>query len=37
MIGGCSSHNGCTASLGAREDYDDWSGRGNPGWDGGHR
>lgn len=33
MIGGCSSHNGCTASLGAREDYDDWARRGNPGWE----
>ncbi|HEX4246341.1 MAG TPA: GMC family oxidoreductase [Pseudonocardia sp.] len=33
VVGGCSSHNGCTASLGAREDYDDWSRRGNPGWD----
>ncbi|MEU3294448.1 GMC family oxidoreductase [Streptomyces longwoodensis] len=33
MIGGCSSHNGCTASLGARADYDDWAGQGNPGWE----
>lgn len=33
MMGGCSSHNGCTASLGAREDYDDWARRGNPGWE----
>ena len=32
MVGGCSSHNGCTASLGAREDYDDWAGA-NPGWE----
>lgn len=32
VIGGCSSHNGCTASLGAREDYDDWA-RTNPGWE----
>jgi choline dehydrogenase len=33
VIGGCSSHNGCTASVGAREDYDDWARQGNPGWD----
>jgi choline dehydrogenase-like flavoprotein len=33
VLGGCSAHNGCTASLGAREDYDDWARRGNPGWD----
>ncbi len=32
VVGGCSSHNGCTASIGAREDYDDWARRGNPGW-----
>ena len=32
IVGGCSSHNGCTASLGAREDYDDWARRGNQGW-----
>ncbi len=32
VIGGCTSHNGCTASLGAREDYDDWARRGNDGW-----
>ena len=32
VIGGCSSHNGCTVSLGAREDYDDWAGA-NPGWE----
>jgi choline dehydrogenase len=32
IIGGCSSHNGCTASLSARADYDDWAARGNPGW-----
>ena len=31
-LGGCSSHNGCTASLAARADYDDWARRGNPGW-----
>jgi choline dehydrogenase-like flavoprotein len=33
VVGGCSSHNGCTASLGAREDYDDWARQGNPGWE----
>jgi choline dehydrogenase len=33
VLGGCSSHNGCTASLGARADYDDWAARGNPGWE----
>jgi choline dehydrogenase len=33
VVGGCSSHNGCTASIGAREDYDEWSRLGNPGWD----
>ena len=32
VVGGCSAHNGCTASLGAREDYDDWA-RANPGWE----
>jgi choline dehydrogenase len=32
MVGGCSSHNGCTASLGAREDYDAWA-EANPGWE----
>ena len=32
VVGGCSSHNGCTVSLGAREDYDDWAAA-NPGWD----
>ena len=32
LVGGCSSHNGCTASLGAREDYDDWA-VANPGWE----
>ena len=35
VIGGCSSHNGCTASIGAREDYDDWARRGNEGWSAG--
>jgi choline dehydrogenase len=33
VLGGCSSHNGCTASLGARADYDSWAALGNPGWD----
>jgi choline dehydrogenase len=32
VVGGCSAHNGCTASVGAREDYDDWQRQGNPGW-----
>jgi choline dehydrogenase len=32
ILGGCSSHNGCTASLAARADYDDWAAHGNPGW-----
>jgi choline dehydrogenase len=32
VIGGCSSHNGCTAAVGARQDYDDWAKAGNPGW-----
>ena len=32
IIGGCSAHNGCTASLGARFEYDEWAGLGNPGW-----
>jgi choline dehydrogenase len=29
VIGGCSAHNGCTASWGHRSDYDGW---GLPGW-----
>ena len=29
VIGGCSAHNGCTASWGHRADYDGW---GLPGW-----
>lgn len=33
VIGGCSSHNGCTASIGARHDYDDWAQQRNPGWE----
>ena len=32
VAGGCSSHNGCTASVAARADYDDWAAQGNPGW-----
>jgi len=32
ILGGCSSHNGCTASLAARADYDGWAATGNPGW-----
>ena len=32
IAGGCSSHNGCTASVAARADYDDWAAHGNPGW-----
>ena len=32
VLGGCSSHNGCTAAIGARKDYDDWVGAGNYGW-----
>jgi choline dehydrogenase len=32
VVGGCSAHNGCTASLGAREDYDEWA-VANPGWE----
>jgi len=32
VVGGCSAHNGCTALLGAREDYDDWAAA-NPGWE----
>lgn len=33
VIGGCSSHNGCTISRGARYDYDEWAAGGNPGWE----
>ncbi len=33
VLGGCSSHNGCTISVSAREDYDDWARHGNPGWE----
>jgi choline dehydrogenase len=32
VLGGCSSHNGCTASIGAAFDYDEWAAWGNPGW-----
>ena len=32
VIGGCSSHNGCVALLGHREDYDTWARLGNEGW-----
>lgn len=32
VVGGCSAHNGCTISRGARFDYDDWAAAGNPGW-----
>ena len=33
VIGGCSSHNYCNASIGHRCDYDGWARLGNPGWD----
>jgi choline dehydrogenase len=33
VVGGCSAHNGCTISRGARCDYDDWAAAGNPGWE----
>lgn len=33
VVGGCSSHNGCTISRGARYDYDEWARGGNPGWE----
>ncbi len=32
ILGGCSAHNGCTASVGARFEYDEWAARGNIGW-----
>ncbi|MEY2850006.1 MAG: hypothetical protein RI885_2673 [Actinomycetota bacterium] len=32
ILGGCSAHNGCTASLGGRFEYDEWEAQGNPGW-----
>ncbi len=31
-MGGCSAHNGCTASVGAHADYDGWEAAGNDGW-----
>ncbi len=33
VIGGCSSHNGCVALLGHRNDYNHWAEIGNTGWD----
>ncbi|MFE5838566.1 GMC family oxidoreductase [Arthrobacter sp. NPDC056493] len=35
ILGGCSAHNGCTASIGARHEYDEWAAAGNPGWSAG--
>lgn len=32
VIGGCSSHNGCTVSWGHRADYDGWAAMGLDGW-----
>lgn len=32
IVGGSSAHNGCTASVSARYDYDEWAAQGNPGW-----
>ena len=32
VIGGCSSHNGCAAIWGHRNDYDGWAALGNDGW-----
>ena len=32
ILGGCSAHNGCTVSVSARYDYDEWAALGNPGW-----
>lgn len=32
VIGGCSAHNGCTASWGHRVDYDGWAALGLGGW-----
>lgn len=33
IVGGCSAHNGCTASRSARLDYDEWAtASDNPGW-----
>ncbi len=33
VLGGCSSHNGCAAVWGHRDDYDGWATLGNPGWE----
>ncbi|MGW4201816.1 GMC family oxidoreductase [Streptomyces sp. NPDC004726] len=33
VIGGCSTHNGCTQSSGWGGDYDGWAAAGSPGWD----
>ncbi|MGW4031207.1 GMC family oxidoreductase [Streptomyces sp. NPDC004838] len=33
VIGGCSTHNGCTQSSGWGGDYDAWAAAGSPGWD----
>ncbi|MER5197275.1 GMC family oxidoreductase [Streptomyces sp. NPDC002755] len=33
VIGGCSTHNGCTQSVGWAGDYDAWAASGSPGWD----
>jgi choline dehydrogenase len=33
VVGGCSSHNGCTVSISAAADYDGWAAEGNPGWE----
>lgn len=32
IVGGCTAHNGCTASLSSAFDYDEWERLGNPGW-----
>lgn len=32
IVGGCSAHNGCTASVGAAFEYDEWTAEGNAGW-----
>ena len=32
VIGGCSSHNGCTVVWGHRDNYDAWEAAGNPDW-----
>lgn len=32
LVGGCSATNAAIALRGAPGDYDEWSGRGNPGW-----